>query len=508
MQQMLGVDKYRGLLRFLLLATQSCLGGVVDSILSPYFCPVARQHGLGSAMCGMVISARFATQIIFLLIFGKVMRKLGARKIYMGSVAMCATFNMLLATVGMIEDDKLFTVFSFIFVILSTIGDAGIFCSIYLLAGQEHFSFSCGKKKEAVKKKTENDYENGKRTEKEEVQAKKQNEHGVGKKVESTASGPAWMEATYACGSMVGPPIGGFIFLQGGFGTTILTAGVFMALVGILTYPLYFICDSNEEEEEDSGNIGDDNDKINATKATIVQLELKTDEHSVNNVSAQEKKKLSYLKALSNVSILSCCLMQVSSGIAGSWYLSSLESHLTMTMSLTVPQVGLVYMCPGLVYMLLTPVFGYLLDRGFKQVYILMLAVLATFLGYLLLGPSSLLSSLNPNPAYTITGLLLQGFGLSATSITTLNFMLESIEEPEDESNAGMVTSLWESCEMIGGYLGSTFGGLGADRYGFQGGINIVLCVELLVLFVLLSLITYLWHLRKVTNRNNILLQT
>ena len=137
-----------------------------------------------------------------------------------------------------------------------------------------------------------------------------------------------------------------------------------------------------------------------------------------------------------------------------------------------------------------------------------MLAVLATFLGYLLLGPSSLLSSLTPSPAYTITGLILQGFGLSATSITTLNFMLESIEEPEDESNAGMVTSLWESCEMIGGYLGSTFGGLGADRYGFQGGINIVLCVELLVLFVLLSLITYLWHLRKVTNGNNILLQT
>merc|ERR1719206_754136 len=85
-------------------------------------------------MCGMVISARFATQIIFLLIFGKVMRKLGARKIYMGSVAMCATFNMLLATVELIDNDNLFTTLSFLFVILATIGDAGIFCSIYVLA--------------------------------------------------------------------------------------------------------------------------------------------------------------------------------------------------------------------------------------------------------------------------------------------------------------------------------------------------------------------------------------
>ena len=493
MMKMLGSGKYRGVLRFLLLATQSCLGGVVDSVLSPYFCPVARQHGLGSVLCGVVISARFATQILFLLIFGKVMRTLGARTIYMGSVAMCATFNMLLATVDMIEDKNLFTALSFIFVILSTIGDAGIFCSIYILAGQEHFSFSCarrkGKKEEFDKTNTEKDDNDGERTEDSEE-----------KKVESSASGPAWMEATYACGSMLGPPIGGFIFLLGGFGATILTAGVFMALIGLLTYPLYFTCDNNERGEAESGMVGDDLNNNDAPSITAGQSEYKTQDQSVISESEEKKEQLSYLKALSNVSILYCCLMQVSSGIAGSWYLSSLESHLTMTMSLTVPQVGLVYMCPGLVYMLLTPVFGYLLDKGFKQVYILMLAVLATFLGYLLLGPSSLLSSLSPSPAYTITGLLLQGFGLSATSITTLNFMLDSIEEPEDESNAGMVTSLWESCEMIGGYLGSTFGGLGADRFGFRGGINIVLCVELFVLVVLMFLLTRFWHMRKVAH--------
>ena len=142
--------------------------------------------------------------------------------------------------------------------------------------------------------------------------------------------------------------------------------------------------------------------------------------------------------------------------------------------------------------MLLTPVFGFLLDKGFKHIPILVLATLANFTGYLLIGPSSFLDFLNPSPSYTIIGLLLQGFGMSATLMTCMNFMLNSTENPEDESTAGIVASLWGCCEMTGGYLGSTFGGLSADTFGFRVGTNIVLCVEatILVLLLLLSLHT------------------
>ena len=476
-----GFGFQNGIARFFLLAVTSCLGGVADSVMSPYFCPLAREHGMGSTMCGMVISARFGTQIVFLLLFGQLMRNFGARKIYMASVAMCATFNMLLATVVLIKNDQLFTVLSFLFVILSTIGDAGIFCSIYVLAGQENFSLNCGKRK------------------------KEESNASDDTKAESSASGPAWIETTYACGSMLGPPIGGLIFILGGFGATILTTGLCMAFVGVMTWPFYFIKKKPQEEEKCNPpskytEVKDDENQNSCRDTNSIELELNSEENSIHSVGSKTienieteecnelapVEKLTYFKAISSVTISSCCLIQISSGIASSWYLSSLESHLTLTMSLSTAQVGLVYMSPGLVYMLLTPVFGILLDRGFKHIPILIVAAVANIIGYLLIGPSSLLAFLNPSPSYTVIGLMLHGFGMSATLMTCMNLMLEATEDAEDESNAGIVTSLWECCEMIGGYLGSTFGGLSTDRFGFRAGTNIVLCAEAAILVVLL----------------------
>ena len=470
---------HTGIVRFFLLATISCLAGVADSVMSPYFCPLARQHGMGSTMCGLVISARFGTQLVFLLVFGQSMRRFGARKIYMASVAICATFNMLLATTALIKNDQMFTILSFLFVILSVAGDGGIFCSIYLLAGQENLSLKCGKQKK------EDSEESGEK--------------------KSNASGPAWMETSYACGSMLGPPIGGLIFTLGGFGATVFTTGLCMALVGSLTWPLYFSkSESQSQGEENDETVSnttvegkDCENKNSLNDAENIELQLKTERVLTNYEESEAVKlqetntaKFTYQKAISNATIASCCLIQISSGITSSWYLSSLESHLSLTMSLSTAQVGLVYMCPGLVYMLLTPVFGFLLDKGFKHIPILVLATLANFTGYLLIGPSSFLDFLNPNPSYTIIGLLLQGFGMSATLMTCMNFMLNSTENPEDESTAGIVASLWGCCEMTGGYLGSTFGGLSADTFGFRFGTNIVLCVEatILVLLLLLSL--------------------
>ena len=441
---------HTGFLRFLLLATTSCLGGVADSVMSPFFCPLAREHGMGSTMCGLVISARFGTQIVFMLLFGWLMRNIGARKIYMASVAMFATFNLMLATIVLIKNDQVFMILSFLFVILNAIGDSGIFSSIYVISGQEKLSLGCRRKKN------------------------EDNNESDGDKTESNASGPAWMETTYAGGSMLGPPIGGLIFTYGGFEATILTIGLCMTLVGFLTWSV------NLHQKKTDENV---------------------DQSIEQGVEDSQTAELTYLKALSSPTIISCCLLQISSGITSSWYLSSLESHLTMTISLSTAQVGLVYMCPGLVYMLFTPVFGFLLDKGFKHIPILILATIANFLGYLLIGPSSLLFFLNPRPFYTVIGLLIHGLGMSATLLTCMNLMLYSTENHEEESNAGILTSLWCCCEMIGGYLGSTFGGLSTDRFGFRVGTNFVLCIEAAMMLNLLLLSIYTYHLKRMTRK-------
>ena len=263
---------------------------------------------MGSAKCGLVISARFGTQIVFMLLFGRLMRNIGARKIYMASVAMFATFNLMLATIVLIKNDQVFMILSFLFVILNAIGDSGIFSSIYVISGQEKLSLGCRRKKN------------------------EDNNESDGDKTESNASGPAWMETTYAGGSMLGPPIGGLIFTYGGFEATILTIGLCMTLVGFLTWSV------NLHQKKTDENV---------------------DQSIEQGVEDSQTAELTYLKALSSPTIISCCLLQISSGITSSWYLSSLESHLTMTISLSTAQVGLVYMCPGLVYMLFTPVFGF-----------------------------------------------------------------------------------------------------------------------------------------------------
>ena len=133
-----GGIRYAPLLRLLLLSSTSCLGGVADSTLSPYYCPAARKRGISVAQCGLVISARFITQIFFMLLFGRLMRNLGARKIYSIGVVMCCTFNIIFGTLDWVNNNDLYFVLSFIYVILSTVGDAGIFCSVYVLAAEEN----------------------------------------------------------------------------------------------------------------------------------------------------------------------------------------------------------------------------------------------------------------------------------------------------------------------------------------------------------------------------------
>ena len=113
---------------------------------------------------------RFATHIIFILLFGQLMSRIAARTIFLSSVAFCGLFNTALASIAFVQEQTAFTGITFLFIILSMIGDSGVFSSIYVLAGQSSFTL----KTEKLKKK------------------------------EANAVGPAWIETMYGCGSMLG----------------------------------------------------------------------------------------------------------------------------------------------------------------------------------------------------------------------------------------------------------------------------------------------------------------
>ena len=98
------------------------------------------------------------------------MKKVGARRIFLLSAAVTSIFKTAFFVVDLVSSEKLFLALSVSLVSLASLGDAGIFCSNYVLAAQQT--------KELRKRE------------------------------ESGALGPAIIETMYAAGGMLGPLLG------------------------------------------------------------------------------------------------------------------------------------------------------------------------------------------------------------------------------------------------------------------------------------------------------------
>ena len=424
--------------RLAALMAVSCVAGATDSVMSPYLCPLVRARtGAGASLCGLMISARFATHIVFVLVLGQAVAALGAARMLVTSALLCGLANMLLASVALVTHATTFTLLCFAFLVLSMVADSGVFCSIYVLAAQATAPQQPG-------------------------------EAGAG----LSASGPAWVETLYGCGAMLGPPLGGLIFSRCGFGGVILLLGGTMATVALGTWSVYTPL-AGPRPQPDPGH----------------------DEAAADTAADTADQQQSYLSILASPVAALCCVLQVSSGTVGAWYLSSLQSHLSGTLGLATEQVGLVYMCPSLVYTLLTPLVGHVLDTcaGHVATPLLYLGLTANILGYLLLGPSSLLTHVAPHVASTVAGLVLIGVGQATCLITCLTIILRVTRGSGREGVAGKVTSVWECCEMVGGYLGSVLGGIAADTHGFRAATTAVLGLETGLLLVLMPVFSVIY---------------
>ena len=433
-----------------------------------------RKYGFGSDTCGHIISARFFTQvgefyylfhillalpfvqIIFILLFGRMMRNHGATKIYLLAVAICSLFNTFFSVVDLVNSSQVFLGLSIALVVLSTVGDAGIFCSIYVLAGQH--DLPCSPKEESG---------------------------GGG------SSGPALMETMYALGTMLGPLFGGLIVRTWGWTGLCLTVGLSMFVVGVITalvelFAKLRILNVQHKHSGEDGGSDVDQDTSEEISDFIVQPEAGIDTSESKTLS---EEPLNHWNPLCRPWVTVSCVTMVASGVSSSWYLSSLESHLSITLQLSSTTVSLVYMCPGFVYALLTPLTGFLLDRGLPHLLLLIPAISANILGYLLLGPSPLLPW-SASPQSTVCGLLLHGLGLSTTLMTCLSLMTKE-SKVSNEAGAGIVTSLWECSELVGGYLGSTIGGVVASLVGFQAATTCVFLLQLAVLVLVVSMAVY-----------------
>ena len=116
-------------------------------------------------------------------------------------------------------------------------------------------------------------------------------------------------------------------------------------------------------------------------------------------------------------------------------------------------------MVEGATYAIFSPVWRILLNRGVDPHFTLLIGCLGVIIGYVLLGPASVLLPFIPmnNISIVVIGLIIQGSCVASTFITTLVFMIsKSVANgaPDTEQTRGMITSLWLLSQNIGGYLG------------------------------------------------------
>jgi len=155
--------------------------------------------------------------------------------------------------------------------------------------------------------------------------------------------------------------------------------------------------------------------------------------------------------------------------------------------NMTPYQASLLFIIDGAVYALVSPLIGFLLDRCLDPVLCVLGGTFTIGLGYLLMGPLPpfLMAACLPQ---VCVGVALIGLGMSACFMGTLTIMTREEEKGKStEKMAGMITSLWITCESLGSFLGALGGGASFDRLGWKYSCLMVAFILMLGVLVIIA---------------------
>jgi len=275
------------------------------------------------------------------------------------------------------------------------------------------------------------------------------------------ASVLSWMETMNGVGTTFGPFIGGILFNYGGFCFPFAVSGGLMiasGLAGIL------VLDPSEEAEESGAE------------------ESGAEESLESPESPEERNRFSVL--LRSYSVVLSVTITVTTGVAMQWFQPCLEPYVREQFQLSPYQASMLFVIDGAVYALASPVIGFLLDRCLDPLLCILGGTTTICLGYLLMGPLPpfLIQASLPQ---VCVGLALLGLGMSANFMGTLTMMSrEGEKKGKSNEMAGLITSLWITCENMGSFLGATGGGAAYDKLGWR--ITCLVIASILMIAVLL----------------------
>lgn len=254
---------------------------------------------------------------------------------------------------------------------------------------------------------------------------------------ESQSSTMSMLETMIGFGTTIGPFIGGLLFEYGGFCLPFATCGMLLLVCGGLAY---FVLDPMEEKE------------------------AAEDEQEDGPVV-----KGSFRILLNSPVMLLACLVTLVTGMSTQWYQPSLEPYVRSQFGMTPFQASLLFIIDGGIYAIITPIIGKLLDRGLDCKVVLVFGSGLICFGYLLLAPAPPFL-FAPSLVQIGLGAGIHGVGMAMNFIGTLTLMTQQSEKKGSNSEQiqGMVTSIWITCESLGGFIGAAAGGAAYDKLGWS----------------------------------------
>ncbi|XP_065334517.1 MFS-type transporter SLC18B1-like [Cloeon dipterum] len=261
----------------------------------------------------------------------------------------------------------------------------------------------------------------------------------------------ATLEVFYGVGYIVGPTIGGFLFVAGGYVLPFVVMGSCLLLVGVL---IYFVLPAN---------VGQTTSDDTQDKEFGVFAILKVPSVLVNSL----------------------CIAAASSSMG--FYSALLEPHLRQ-FKLSDIVLCIMFVLSGGMYALVSPFIGRLCDKNVPPKLLSMTGCAAVFVGCLLIGPAPFFG-IEASLGLVIAGLIIHGTGLALMLVSCfIDAIKSSVSAGFSDSLAtyGLISGLWASSFSLGAFIGPSLAGFLFDRVGFAKATYFVLGTQLFVFTVML----------------------
>lgn len=250
----------------------------------------------------------------------------------------------------------------------------------------------------------------------------------------------------------LGPGIGGGLYGLGGYSLPFYLLGVATFLIFPLAW--YALENITAEDMNRINTIKSSNeDSENLTSSSSTYGSLNDSSFTISTESYQPQ--LNYRKLIKIPSVLIISLVIIVVSQSQGFLDPTLEPHLR-TFGIEPWLVGILFLAMSTAYAICSPIVGMIASRVKNKFIIMLLGLAITFLGLLLVGPTTIIST-NPSIYYSLTGMIIIGIGFATSFIPTFEAILVAVVNENYDDNLitySIVSGYWGSMFALGETIG------------------------------------------------------